>query len=415
MRRRIQQLARWVTRWSSRLGSGRDRVSKGASRRHGVEGLERRDVLSNISVTPFQSVPSRIETAGQPVSVEFRLNPQTVRGLDTPTMLIGLNARPATGSTVDPTVTKVVGPRAVKPPMANSNGRPFIVRLNVPQAGEDVYTAQVSDAANRTGDIVLDAFLPGDVDGNLKVDKADRDRLLAAYGRREGQPGYDAAADINSDGTVGCRDRFYLIRNFGADATLATAPPAPIPTPTLTVPVVEVPVATPVRATVAPVVTLTPATVSVAPTAVATPVQATVAPVTPAVATPTVATQAANVVWIPVVTTPGGVGGGANPVGVATGAAPVGAFYATAPVGTPPVALTIPSPTYVTIPTGQAPTATTYYTVPAGTAPAIAPVQTGTAVPAGPLYYYSAPSSTPQGVSIVPGGQPAYVLSPSPR
>ena len=46
-------------------------------------------VSSSIAVTPFQSVSSRIETAGQPASVEIRFNPQTVRGLDAPTMLIG--------------------------------------------------------------------------------------------------------------------------------------------------------------------------------------------------------------------------------------------------------------------------------------------------------------------------------------
>jgi len=72
-------------------------------------------------------------------------------------------------------------------------------------------------------DPVLDALtfistagIPGDVNDDGKVDCADLNIVRSALGKRRGQVGYSAAADVTGDGIVDVRDLAFVSRRLPA-------------------------------------------------------------------------------------------------------------------------------------------------------------------------------------------------------
>ncbi|MCQ9206318.1 MAG: S8 family serine peptidase [Omnitrophica bacterium] len=57
--------------------------------------------------------------------------------------------------------------------------------------------------------------LPGDVNGDGKVDILDLNIVARAFGSSKGDPGWDARADLDISGTVGIGDLIIVARNFG--------------------------------------------------------------------------------------------------------------------------------------------------------------------------------------------------------
>lgn len=64
--------------------------------------------------------------------------------------------------------------------------------------------------------ITISGFLPGDVDGNGRVDATDLMLLGKTFGLSQGEPGYDARADFNDDNIVDGMDLIILCLNYGA-------------------------------------------------------------------------------------------------------------------------------------------------------------------------------------------------------
>ncbi len=56
----------------------------------------------------------------------------------------------------------------------------------------------------------------GDVSGDGKVNCADVSIVKSSFGTHTGQPGYNAAADLNNDGTVNILDLFIVSRQLPA-------------------------------------------------------------------------------------------------------------------------------------------------------------------------------------------------------
>jgi hypothetical protein len=68
--------------------------------------------------------------------------------------------------------------------------------------------------AEATTYIVL---IPGDLNGDGKVDCLDLAVIKASFGKKAGQTGYDQKADVNQDGVVDVRDLAYVSRLLPAD------------------------------------------------------------------------------------------------------------------------------------------------------------------------------------------------------
>ncbi|MDP2948395.1 MAG: cohesin domain-containing protein [Chloroflexota bacterium] len=108
-------------------------------------------------------------------------------------------------------------------------GNFMIVRFRVKQ-GAQVGTYQVSVKTFGLSDerfVALPVSLPepavvqigpvlvGDANGDSAVDYRDLAMLGAAYGTRQGEPGFDARVDFNGDGIVDYRDLAMLGANYG--------------------------------------------------------------------------------------------------------------------------------------------------------------------------------------------------------
>lgn len=59
------------------------------------------------------------------------------------------------------------------------------------------------------------SLLGGDADGDNEVSLFDFGRLVAAFGKLYGEPGYDPATDFDGDGEISLFDFGILVRNFG--------------------------------------------------------------------------------------------------------------------------------------------------------------------------------------------------------
>jgi hypothetical protein len=78
----------------------------------------------------------------------------------------------------------------------------------------------LGDTATFTGvgsfSTVVGLYMPGDLNGDLKVDCSDIAVVKAAYGTNAAQPGFDPRADVNFDGVVDIRDLAFVSQKLPA-------------------------------------------------------------------------------------------------------------------------------------------------------------------------------------------------------
>ncbi|MCC6235899.1 MAG: cadherin-like domain-containing protein, partial [Verrucomicrobiales bacterium] len=85
------------------------------------------------------------------------------------------------------------------------------------------YVGSFGGVAGVDGSYTLELYLPGDVNGDRRVDGTDATQFAAAFGTIEGELAYRVGADGNRDGVVDATDELLLISNFGFVANQAPA------------------------------------------------------------------------------------------------------------------------------------------------------------------------------------------------
>ena len=83
------------------------------------------------------------------------------------------------------------------------------------KAVADTVPGETDTADNTYIDGTVKVTIPGDVNGDCKVDWKDLLVLAMAYGSNKGEPRYVAEADFNSDGKIDWKDLLVLARNYG--------------------------------------------------------------------------------------------------------------------------------------------------------------------------------------------------------
>jgi len=69
--------------------------------------------------------------------------------------------------------------------------------------------------ADLIAELELFWMLPGDINGDGRVDLTDLLEVVNAFGLSEAAPGYNPAADLNDDGTIDMLDLLKVVENFG--------------------------------------------------------------------------------------------------------------------------------------------------------------------------------------------------------
>ena len=182
-----------------------------------VEALEDRWALSALPVNTigiahgFVSVPHSVAPA--PVLITPRnLTPRRA------TTLFTLSVTPDSGSALNPAVVFAQGPTGAK--LALRRGAPFIPvqhpeSIAFTRDGQPgPLTSGITGHRATTGAFTEATSLPGDVNGDGRVDLGDLQAFASAFGTTRNDPLYKPSADANHNGFVGIGDAKFLERNL---------------------------------------------------------------------------------------------------------------------------------------------------------------------------------------------------------
>ena len=83
------------------------------------------------------------------------------------------------------------------------------------------YSVQVQGLGQAGGSFLLGFYLPGDANGDGKVDKTDTQIVRSELGSRAGSARYTFDADANRDGRIAKIDLAYVKQNQGVAVTVS--------------------------------------------------------------------------------------------------------------------------------------------------------------------------------------------------
>jgi hypothetical protein len=186
-----------------------------SQRRPALESLEGRLVLSAAANTlaTVQGVVARPREVSQVVSTIQEANLARPKH----STILALYARPEPGSTLDPRIVSTQGPNGARLPIRH--GAPFRAGLHPADAFTKVkqpgsLTTGVTGRDDSTGAYGLSTTLPGDLNGDGKVDLSDMQAFAPAYLTHLGDGFYNPAADANRNGFIGQGDAKLMVRNL---------------------------------------------------------------------------------------------------------------------------------------------------------------------------------------------------------
>jgi hypothetical protein len=134
------------------------------------------------------------------------------------TTVFGVTATPTPPATLDPAPVSAAGKAGE--PLPFHPGAPYLPGRNPGARGylqdgnPGPFAVGVTGRHATTGPFLLGADLPGDVNGDGKVDMQDEQAAAAAYNTKVGDKNYNPNADFNHNGQVGQEDLRLLLRNL---------------------------------------------------------------------------------------------------------------------------------------------------------------------------------------------------------
>jgi hypothetical protein len=162
------------------------------------------------------------------VEFVFRWNPILVK--ISSIELASMVQNPSTGASMVHEINQQKGEALIKISIPSDNalnGDFFLVRLLMSgiNSGESLLSIEDTIARNKNLDLVaskgssvnalVTLYLPGDVNGDGKVDIEDLVLFARAFGSKKGDSNYDPRADFNNDGVVDGLDLILLAYNWG--------------------------------------------------------------------------------------------------------------------------------------------------------------------------------------------------------
>jgi hypothetical protein len=197
------------------------------------ESLESRALLTSGAGNTFAMVTGTVTEANKAATETFRIDPSEFTAPKR-SVTLGIDVAAASGSSLSPLVTSVqdgTGKReiaqirsiygsAVGDDAAGTLASALLVNLNLKTAKGGAFQGtsfqvEVEGQDNTTGGFLLGYYLPGDVDGDGSVTKADIKSIKAAKNAELGDTNYNFNADTNRDGRINGSDVNLAQKNLG--------------------------------------------------------------------------------------------------------------------------------------------------------------------------------------------------------
>jgi hypothetical protein len=183
----------------------------------------------------FAIMNSTIATAGQKVTVPFTYQPSLITLNSKHQITLGIDVATQSGSTVIPKIvavedlqthrmipiTRATYSKAVQlaTPGQGSQASAVLTTLKLTAAQANSphnYAVIVQGQGGTTGALLVGFYLPGDVNGDGKVDSVDIASIKKGLNANANNPNYNFPADANRDGVVNASDLRVAQQNLGA-------------------------------------------------------------------------------------------------------------------------------------------------------------------------------------------------------
>jgi hypothetical protein len=204
------------------------------------EALESRSLMTGGAGNTFAIIPGTIATAGQVAAVKFTIDPTHFHLPAGGKLTLGIDVAPDPTGTARPTIVAVrdASGRAfavhhatydphIPNSKTNSTSRTTTAVLTTltlkpgsPNA-PTTYEVDVKGLQGSTGKVLLGFYLPGDANGDGKVDPTDVNLIKGDVGALSSSSKYSFDADANRNGRIGLDDLRTAEQNLGASTDIA--------------------------------------------------------------------------------------------------------------------------------------------------------------------------------------------------
>ncbi len=202
-----------------------------------AESLETRQVLSGGAGNTIAIIPSQITNPAQTTDVPFTINTRSFTAPTSHKLLLGV-AAVSNGSAASPQIQGVYDSHGTKlsasthaqgKAVKTTSGAPITPSLvaEIPMNGNQVQGSNKTfllrikgKSGSGAGAVLTGYYLPGDVNGDGKVDKTDIAAIQKLIGTNATSTNYNFNADANRDGKITKTDLQLAQQNLGAASSI---------------------------------------------------------------------------------------------------------------------------------------------------------------------------------------------------